>query len=123
MKHSRRGGWGWFGSQDFPKVVAMLKYSKGSGLAQYALASEKLIVKRPDRVSAPEGAGYPLAGLTALYTLSRLTSNTTKAANILVTAASGGVGHYAVQLAKLGNNHVTATWSSKRRACQKFGCR
>ena len=29
--------------------------------------------------------------------------------NILINAALGGVGHYALQLAKLGNTHVTAT--------------
>ncbi|EXB84482.1 Putative quinone-oxidoreductase-like protein [Morus notabilis] len=34
-------------------------------------------------------------------------------ANILITAASGGVGHYAVQLAKLGNTHVTATCGAR----------
>lgn len=33
--------------------------------------------------------------------------------NILITAASGGVGHYAVQLAKLGNTHVTATCGAR----------
>ncbi|KAB5521376.1 hypothetical protein DKX38_025695 [Salix brachista] len=33
--------------------------------------------------------------------------------NILITAASGGVGHYAVQLAKLGNTYVTATCGAR----------
>ena len=31
----------------------------------------------------------------------------------MITAASGGVGHYAVQLAKLGNTHVTATCGAR----------
>lgn len=34
-------------------------------------------------------------------------------ANVLVTAASGGVRTYAVQLAKLGNRHVTATCGAR----------
>ena len=36
-----------------------------------------------------------------------------KKTNILITAAFGGVGHYAVQLAKLGNTHVTTTYGAR----------
>lgn len=72
-----------------------------------------LTAARPSEVSAAEGAGLPVAGLTALKALTeaagvKLDGSGSKA-NILITAASGGVGHYAVQLAKLGNTHVTAT--------------
>lgn len=99
------------------EVVSMLNIFKCGGLSEYAVSSEKLTVSRPPDVSAPEGAGLPVAGLTALQALTYhggLTLNkTSPPTNILVTAASGGVGQYAVQLAKLGNNHVTATCGAR----------
>ena len=67
----------------------------------------------PPEVSAADGAGLPVAALTAHQALTKdagiKIDGTGQQKNILVTAASGGVGHYAVQLAKLGNTHVTAT--------------
>ncbi|KAL5718200.1 hypothetical protein ACHQM5_011132 [Ranunculus cassubicifolius] len=88
-----------------------------SGLAEYAVASQSLTVKRPPEVSAAEAAGLPVAALTALQALTKPAGITLddsgKTANILITAASGGVGHYAVQLAKLGNTHVTATCGAR----------
>ncbi|PWA88956.1 oxidoreductase, zinc-binding dehydrogenase family protein [Artemisia annua] len=99
------------------KVVSMLNIFKGGGLSQYAVSSEKLTVSRPPEVSAAEGAGLPVAGLTALQALTYhggLTLDKTgTTSNILITAASGGVGQYAVQLAKLGNIHVTATCGAR----------
>lgn len=76
-----------------------------------------MTVKRPHEVSAAEGAGLPIAAQTALQALRDAAGikldESGKAANILITAASGGVGHYAVQLAKLGNTHVTATCGAR----------
>ncbi|TMX01082.1 hypothetical protein EJD97_025227 [Solanum chilense] len=99
------------------KVVAMLNALNGGGLAEYAVANESLTVPRLAEVSAAEGAGLIVAGLTALQALvnhSEVKLNGTgPRKNILVTAASGGVGHYAVQLAKLGNTHVTATCGAR----------
>ncbi|CAH1431951.1 unnamed protein product [Lactuca virosa] len=101
------------------KVVSMLNTFKGGGLSEYAVSSEKLTVSRPPEVSAAEGAGLPVAGLTALQALTYhggITLDKTSpspATNILITAASGGVGQYAVQLAKLGNVHVTATCGAR----------
>ncbi|KAL6338396.1 hypothetical protein AAG906_020480 [Vitis piasezkii] len=77
------------------KVVSILSHVYGGGLAEFAVAKENLTVSRPPQVSAAEGAGLPLRK------------------SILITAASGGVGHYAVQLAKLGNTHVTATCGTR----------
>ncbi|CAF2107007.1 hypothetical protein F2Q70_00039179 [Brassica cretica] len=99
------------------KVVSVLSHLTGGGLAEYAVASEKLTVKRPQEVGPAEAAALPVAGLTALQALTNPAGlkldGTGKQANILVTAASGGVGHYAVQLAKLGNAHVTATCGAR----------
>ena len=76
-----------------------------------------MTVARPPEVSAAEAAGLPVAGLTAHQCLTHATrvklDGTGPQKNILVTAASGGVGQYAVQLAKLGNTHVTATCGSR----------
>ncbi|PIA51770.1 hypothetical protein AQUCO_01100563v1 [Aquilegia coerulea] len=87
------------------KVVAMLSHA------------ESLTVKRPPEVSAAEGAALPVAGLTAHQALTKSAGikldGSGKTTNVLITAASGGVGHYAVQLAKLGNTHVTATCGAR----------
>ncbi|KAI3926673.1 hypothetical protein MKW92_036306 [Papaver armeniacum] len=99
------------------KVVALLSHNSGGGFAEYAVASKGLTVERPPEVSAAEAAGLPVAGLTALQALTDASGikldGTGKPTNILVTAASGGVGQYAVQLAKLGNVHVTATCGAR----------
>lgn len=77
----------------------------GGGLSEFAKAKEYLTVSRPPEVSAAQGAGLPLAGLTAHMALTHSAGikldGTAPQKNILVTAASGGVGQYAVQLAKL----------------------
>lgn len=81
------------------------------------MAKEKLTVSRPPELSAAEGAGLPLAGITALQALTHVVGINLDGSgprkHILITAGSGGVGHYAVQLAKLGNTHVTATCGTR----------
>ncbi|GFS43232.1 oxidoreductase, zinc-binding dehydrogenase family protein [Actinidia rufa] len=85
----------------------------GGGLAEFAVAKETLTVPRPPEVSAAEGAGSPIASLTAHVTLAQSAGvkldGSGPRKNIRITAASSGIGQFAVQLAKLGNTHVTAT--------------
>ncbi|KAM3270693.1 hypothetical protein P3S67_028895 [Capsicum chacoense] len=99
------------------KVVALLNPLIGGGLAEYVVAKENLTVPRPEEVSAAEGAGLPIAALTAHKALVDVAGikldGSGPRMNVLVTAASGGVGHYAVQLAKLGNAHVTGTCGAR----------
>ncbi|XP_015087396.1 chloroplast envelope quinone oxidoreductase homolog [Solanum pennellii] len=99
------------------KVVALLNPVSAGGLAEYAVAKESLTVQRPEEVSAAEGAGLPIAALTAHKALVDIAGikldGSGPRMNILVTAGSGGVGHYAVQLAKLGNTHVTGTCGAR----------
>ncbi|XP_061960550.1 chloroplast envelope quinone oxidoreductase homolog [Populus nigra] len=108
------------GVEDFKtgdKVVAVLSASSGGGLAEFAVAKKSLSVARPPEVSAAEAAGLPIAGLTAYEALTQCAGVKLDGSgiqkNILITAASGGVGHYAVQLAKLGNTYVTATCGAR----------
>jgi len=93
------------------------KQQSGGGLAEFVVAKKSLSVARPPEVSAAEGAGLPVAGLTAHQALTQSAGvkldGSGNQKNILITAASGGVGHYAVQLAKLGNTHVTATCGAR----------
>ncbi|KAL6845915.1 hypothetical protein ACP4OV_023363 [Aristida adscensionis] len=99
------------------KVIA-INFPNGGGLAEYAVAPASRMVARPAEVSAAEGACLPVAAVTALRALEAAgVSLDPRAAagrkNVLVTAASGGVGHFAVQLARLGGHRVTATCGAR----------
>ncbi|KAJ7298121.1 hypothetical protein O6H91_Y016100 [Diphasiastrum complanatum] len=87
----------------------------GGSLAKYVAASVKYTTKRPTKVSAIEAACLPGAALTALQSVrdyAGVNLDGSYRGDILITAASGGVGTFAVQLAKLGGAHVTATCGS-----------
>ncbi|MCO5556674.1 hypothetical protein L7F22_010225 [Adiantum nelumboides] len=98
------------------KVISWLDLRNGGSFAEYAVASLKSTVKRPPEVSAVDGSCLPVAGLTALQSIrdtAGVKLDGSSNANLLVTAASGGVGLYAVQIAKLGGAHVTATCGAR----------
>lgn len=93
-------------------MIDDLQLQKAGGLAEYVAASESVTVALPAGVSAVDAAGLPVAGLTALQAVRAIGTKfdgTGSGSNILITAGSGGIGTYAVQLAKLGNHNVTAT--------------
>ena len=60
----------------------------------------------PDAVSDNDAATLPVAGLTALYCLERC--ERLLASRVLITGATGGVGYFACQLARLMGAHTTA---------------
>ncbi|KAJ4778971.1 hypothetical protein LUZ62_063228 [Rhynchospora pubera] len=98
------------------KILGLLDFTNGGGLAEYAVAPKAIIAKRPTNMSPAEAAGLPAAGLTAFQSLKSAGvkfDGTNKSSNILITAASGGVGHFAVQLAKVAGLHVTATCGAR----------
>ncbi|XP_040378988.1 quinone-oxidoreductase QR1, chloroplastic-like [Oryza brachyantha] len=102
------------------KVVSKLNLWKAGGLAEYVAAPESDTVARPAGISAADAAGLPVAGLTALQALRAIGTRFDGGpgsggggADVLITAASSGVGTYAVQLAKLGNHRVTATCGAR----------
>jgi NADPH:quinone reductase-like Zn-dependent oxidoreductase len=68
----------------------------------------------PEGVSDAQAATLPVAGLTALKALDIIGPVLSR--RVLVTGASGGVGRFAIQLAKLAGAHVTGVSASPERA-------
>ena len=81
--------------------------------AQRVAVPKNALAVLPDKVTFSQAATFPVAGLTALLALGK--SGSILGKRVLVTGATGGVGDFAVQLARLGGAHVTA---SVRRADQ-----
>nr|WP_097205090.1 NAD(P)-dependent alcohol dehydrogenase [Geodermatophilus sabuli] len=76
--------------------------------AEYALARPGKLAPAPARLSPAEAAATPVSGLTALQAV-RDHGRVQAGERVLVIGASGGVGTFAVQLAKAAGAEVTAT--------------
>lgn len=82
------------------------------GFAEYAAVPEKLLVHKPESISFADAAAVPVAGLTALQGL-RDKGKLQAGQHVVVNGASGGVGTYAVQIAKAWGAEVTAVCSTR----------
>lgn len=78
----------------------------GVAWAERVAVDTSALAVLPDSVSFAKASTLPVAGLTALYALEQ--AGQLLARRVLVTGASGGVGLFAIQLAKLSGGHVTA---------------
>jgi len=85
-----------------------------NGYAEYVSTNAKNVVHKPTNVNFEKAAAIPMAALTAWQPLVR-GMNIKKDDKILIHGASGGVGHYAVQIAKHLGAEVIATSSAKNR--------
>ncbi|EAZ89873.1 zinc-dependent alcohol dehydrogenase family protein [Crocosphaera chwakensis] len=90
--------------------------------AEYAVVEEHRVALKPTTLSFPEAAAAPLVLITAweaLYDRARLTPGQT----VLIHGGAGGVGHVAIQLAKLKGAKVCTTVGStdKARLVRQFG--
>ncbi len=88
--------------------------SAGCAWAELAPVDTDLLAPLPAGVSDAQAATLPVAGLTALKALDII--GPVLARSVLVTGASGGVGRFAVQLAKLAGARVTGVSASPERA-------
>lgn len=92
--------------------VFALAGAGSNGYAQFVLTPAQQVVPIPEGVSPDEAAALPVAGTTALMIL-RETANLQPGEAVLIQGAAGGVGSYAVQLAKiLGAGKVIGLTSS-----------
>lgn len=81
-------------------------------IAEYVCASERMLVTKPPNITFEQGGSVAVAGLTALQGL-RDQGNLKPGQKVLVNGASGGVGTFAVQIAKVLGAEVTAVCSSR----------
>jgi NADPH:quinone reductase-like Zn-dependent oxidoreductase len=86
--------------------------TSGAAWAEYAPAREVRLVRKPANVSFDEAAAVPIAAITALQAL-RDKGGVQPGQRVLINGASGGVGTYAVQLAKVLGADVTAVCSTR----------
>ncbi len=82
---------------------------KPGALAELVAADPKRARHIPDGMSFEQAASLPVAALTALNGLRRC--GVTKGTNLLINGATGGVGHFAVQIARSKGAVITATCS------------
>ena len=96
-------------------------WDRWGGFAEYACASENGLERKPDSVSFESAATVPQAGVLALQGL--LTGWELKAGQcVLVNGAGGGVGTFAIQLAKLRGLQVTAVdYAHKLETAKRLG--
>ncbi|WP_092556796.1 NADP-dependent oxidoreductase [Actinoplanes derwentensis] len=82
------------------------------GYAEYVTAPSRQFARKPKSATMEQAAAVPLAALTAWQALFD-TAGVTEGQRVLITAAAGGVGHFAVQFARLRGAEVIATASAR----------
>lgn len=93
---------------------------QSGGWAEYCICDIENIRLKPNNISNDEAAVLPLSGLTALGAIE--TANISEKESVLIYGASGGVGLYALQIAKAYGATVTAVCSSRNTdLVKKFG--
>ena len=100
------------------EVYVYLPLARAGGYAEYALASEKDVAKKPAKVDHVHAAAVPLAGLTAWQALFDQ-AGLKEGQSVLIHAGAGGVGHFAVQFAHARGARVYATASESNQAFLK----
>lgn len=81
--------------------------------AEFAVANEKDLVMKPANTSFEQAAATPMAGLVALQALSDK-ANLQPGQTVLITGAGGGIGSFAVQIARMMGAEVTGVSSTDK---------
>lgn len=103
------------------RVFGMVNGWRGRTVAEELVCTPDECVEIPEILSFTDAAGVPLAALTALQALRDL-GNVQKDSRVLINGASGGVGVFAIQIAKALGAKVTTLSSEKNITfCQALG--
>jgi NADPH:quinone reductase-like Zn-dependent oxidoreductase len=94
------------------QIYAYLDSFPGGAYAEYAVVSEQAACLKPSNITHTQAAAVPLAALTALQAL-RDGGKIQQGHHVLINGSSGGVGSFAVQIAKALSAKVTAVCSTK----------
>lgn len=107
--------------QAFQVGDAVVTTVRGGGYREYQVIDANLAVKV--REATPEVLTLMPTGISALVALEKVGEMKSNEV-VLVTAAAGGTGHLAVQLAKLADNHVIGICGSEKKAelLKELGC-
>ena len=104
------------------EVFARSDVGAGGCYAEYAVLNAGTVAHKPAQVSHAEAAAMPLAALTALNGL-REPGQLQAGQRVLIIGAAGGVGTYAVQIARNMGAHVTGVCSTTNLAlARELGC-
>lgn len=96
------------------EVFGVLRYPFGAGAyAEYIAAPARTFVAKPQRLSHLEAGAVPLAAMTAWQALVDV-SEVGEGDRVLIHAGAGGVGHFAIQIAKARGATVYATASEPK---------
>ncbi|MBI3611191.1 MAG: NAD(P)-dependent alcohol dehydrogenase [Nitrospirae bacterium] len=93
-------------------VYGMLSAFSGGGCAEYAAVPDRNAAIKPRNLTFEEAAAVPVAAMTALQAM-RDHGKIKSGDRVLINGASGGVGSFAVQIAKANGAEVTAVTSRK----------
>ncbi|MEQ6886978.1 NAD(P)-dependent alcohol dehydrogenase [Salicola sp. Rm-C-2C1-2] len=94
------------------RVFGMSNRFHGGVHAEYAVLEADEVIACPEGLAFTEASAIPLAGLTALQAL-RDCAGVQPGQRVLINGASGGVGHFAVQIARNLGCHVIAVCSER----------
>ena len=95
------------------KVFGMVNFpGQGKAYAEYVASPTSHLAIMPEKATFEEAAATTLAALTALQALQ---PRVNKGDRMLIHASSGGVGHFAIQIAKKLGAYVISTSSAKNR--------
>jgi NADPH:quinone reductase-like Zn-dependent oxidoreductase len=100
-------------------VFALAEFNRNGAEAEYVVVKTDAAARIPSTISTEEAAATPLAALTAWMMLFDK-ANLQPGQRILIHAASGGVGSFAVQLAKIAGAFVAGTTSDENIDYGKF---